>query len=141
MVVFLLFPKVRAGVSFKGRLSSPVCHDEDLADAEEEELHEPGEEVAEPGDGVLLGRVGPPAVSSPGEAPPVKLEQLGDDDDEEEELYEVGDEAGRRHDLVERGLELVQLRPETHCYVTSPKIFQFEFCTPGPCPLSSFVWF
>ena len=62
MVVFLLFPKVRAGVSFKGRLSSPVCHDEDLADAEEEELHEPGEEVAQPGDGVLLGRVGPPGV-------------------------------------------------------------------------------
>ena len=76
MVIFLLIPKVRAGVSFKGGLSSPVCHDEDLADAEEEELHEPGEEVAQPGDGVLLGRVGPPAAPGPGEAPPVELEQL-----------------------------------------------------------------
>ena len=93
---------------------SPVCHDEDLADAEEEELHEPGEEVAQPGDGVLLGRVGPPAAARPCEAPPVELEQLGDDDDEEEELEEVGDEAGRRHDLVKHGLELVQLRPETY---------------------------
>ena len=53
-----------------------MCDDEDLADAEEEELHEPGEEVAQPGDGVLFGRVGPPAVSSPGKAPPVELEQL-----------------------------------------------------------------
>ena len=42
-----------------------MCHDEDLADAEEEELHEPGEEVAQPGDGVLPGPggVGPPVGS------------------------------------------------------------------------------
>ena len=103
-----------------------MCHDEDLADAEEEELHEPGEEVAQPRDGVLLGRVGPPAVSGTGEAPPVELEQLGDDDDEEEELGEVGDEAGRRHDLVERGLELVQLRPEKYLYLIHGSSFIWD---------------
>ena len=87
----------------------PVGHDQELADAKEEELHEPREEVAQPGDGVLLGHIGPPV--GPREAPRVELEQLGDYDDEEDELDQVGDQAGRGHDLVKDGLELVQLRP------------------------------
>ena len=44
-------------------------HDEDLADAKEEELHEPREEVAEPRYGVLLGRVRPTVVRPEGSIP------------------------------------------------------------------------
>ena len=91
--------------------SSPVCHDQELAEAKEEELHEPGQEVAQSGDGVLLDHIGPPV--GPREAPPVELEQLGYYDDEEDELDQVGDQAGRGHDLVKDGLELVQLRPRS----------------------------
>ena len=43
----------------------PVGHDQELADAKEEELHEPREEVAQPGDGVLPGPGGVgPSVGS-----------------------------------------------------------------------------
>ena len=46
-------------------------------------------------------------IRVPGEAPLVELEQLRYDDDEEDELDEVGDEAGRGHDLVKDRLEFV----------------------------------
>ena len=68
-----------------------------LAEAEDEELDEPRDEVAGAGDGVLArplhGHVAP-ARGEEGGGAPVQLAELPDDDEKEEELEDVGQQAG-----------------------------------------------
>ena len=89
--------------------------DDELADAEEEELDEPGDEVAGARDGVLArplhGHVAPARGEEGGRAP-VQPDQLPYDDDEEDELEEVGQQAEGGAEVVEDGLELLHVGVE-----------------------------